>query len=62
MLRGRVLSAPEAASLLPAVGYRSSSPNLVNMVRIALLDGTMFRRVASGRYTALAAGSVPIAH
>lgn len=53
VLHGRVLTAPEAASLLPAVGYRSSSPNLVNMVRVELLDGMVFRRVARGRYTAI---------
>lgn len=53
VLHRRVLTAPEAASLLPAVGYRSSSPNLVNMVRVNLLDGMVFRRVARGRYTAI---------
>ncbi len=53
VLRGRVLSASEAASLLPAVGYRSSSSNLTRMVRIALLDRELFQRVARGRYTAI---------
>lgn len=62
ILHERELSPAEAASLLPAVGYRSSSSNLTKMVQIALLDGTMFERVARGRYTALATGSVPMAH
>lgn len=53
VLHGRVLSASEAASLLPAVGYRSSSSNLTRMVRIALLDRELFQRVARGRYTAI---------
>lgn len=52
VLRGRVLTAAEAASLLPAVGYRSRSPNFTKMVRIAFLDRAVFQRVARGRYTA----------
>lgn len=52
VLHDRALSPAEAASLLPAVGYHSSSPNLFNMVRVELLDGMVFRRVARGRYTA----------
>lgn len=51
VLRGRVLSASEATSLLPAAGYRSRSTNLIRMVRIALLDRELFQRVARGRYT-----------
>ncbi|MCC6229961.1 MAG: hypothetical protein IT432_12140 [Phycisphaerales bacterium] len=54
VLHDRVLSPAEAASLLPAVGYRSTLPNLTKMVQVALLDGTMFQRVARGRYTAIA--------
>lgn len=53
ILHERELSPAEAASLLPAVGYRSSSSNLTKMVQVALLDDRLFRRVARGRYTAL---------
>lgn len=51
-LKGKTMSAGQAADAVSAAGYKSKSESIVPQVRIALMKRKHFKRVERGRYTA----------
>jgi hypothetical protein len=51
-LKGKTMSAGEAAEAVTAAGYKTESPSFLMQVRIALGKKQLFKRVERGRYTA----------